>query len=358
MNLHLKRLLMLTAVFAGVAVITLYLLPPAPVSTANAPIVHLGDHILVPRKPELCEKLIDPVKGAAVLHLQVDGLDTGVAGLACHDGTDPSITFELRRVRPDGVSPRVEEAAWNVILGDPLLTLGGTRTLHVDIARAGDAASAPLASAGAVLQLAIFRWWAPAAVVLMLFVWGLTIYLAAQSALIRDPAPVGTVLERRTFSLGRTQFAWWFAIIFASLVFLWLVTGEVPALSPQALALLGLSGVTTGLAAAVSPGRLASDGKEGVFLQDLLSDSEGVGIHRFQMVVITTALGLVFLYEVMTRLTMPTFDASLLTMMGLSAAAYVGLKVPEQSSPPAVADPKAGYAAAPTSALPPVIRPQ
>ena len=64
------------------------------------------------------------------------------------------------------------------------------------------------------------------------------------------------------------------------------------------------------------------------------------------------------LWTPIARMAGPTFDASLLTMMGLSAAAYVGLKVPEQSSPPAGADPKAGYAAAPTSALPPVIRPQ
>lgn len=359
MKLHLRRVTMMVMAFAAVTVIGLVVLPSDTNTASGTSVVHLGDRIKVPRKSEpLCEKLVDPVKGAAVFHLYVDGLDTGVAGLTCDDGIDPSVTFQLRRVRPDGVPAQIEDAAWNVILGNPLQTLGGTRRLSIDIGRPADTAAAHLAPAGTVLVLAIFRWWAPVAVVIVLFVWILTIYLAAQSALIRDAAPTGTTLERRTFSLGRTQFAWWFAIVFASLAFLWLVTGEVPAVSPQALALLGMSGATTGMAAAVAPARLASDGQEGVFFHDLLSDSQGVTIHRFQMVVITVALGLVFLYEVATHLTMPTFDASLLTLMGLSAAAYVGLKIPEQGAATPGTDPKAGYAAAPSSALPPVIRPQ
>jgi len=42
---------------------------------------------------------------------------------------------------------------------------------------------------------------------------------------------------------------------------------------------------------------------------------------------------------VATTLTMPQFDPSLLALMGLSAATYVGLKIPEQraaaGAPPA-----------------------
>jgi hypothetical protein len=36
-----------------------------------------------------------------------------------------------------------------------------------------------------------------------------------------------------------------------------------------------------------------------------------------------------FLIHVATRLTMPEFDASLLTLLGISAGTYVGLKIPE-----------------------------
>lgn len=359
MNQHLRRLILLALAFGVVAGLLLVALARQEAPVTGNTVVHLGDKIVVPRSPTpLCESLVDADKGAAVLHLFVDGLDTGVSALKCENGGSPSVTFVLRRVRPEGVPVAIEEAAWNAMLGHPLRDLGGTRQLNVDIRRVADAANTRLAPAGTTLTLAIFYWWAPVAVVLVFFVWGLTIYLSVNSALIRDAAPEGTALSRRTYSLAKTQFAWWFAIIFASLAFLWLVTGEVPALSPQALALLGMSGVTTGLAVAVSPDKLASNGQEGVFFHDLISDAQGVTIHRFQMVVITAALGLVFLYEVVMRLTMPTFDVSLLTMMGLSSAAYIGLKIPEQASAPPNADPKAGYGAAGSSVLPPVIRPQ
>lgn len=123
--------------------------------------------------------------------------------------------------------------------------------------------------------------------------------------------------------------AWWFAIIFAAFVFLWLVTGEMPTLSGQALALLGISSATTMASVGISADRTPAAGESGVFFRDLLSDANGITIQRFQMLVMTIALGLMFLIHVATRLTMPEFDASLLTLLGISAGTYVGLKIPE-----------------------------
>jgi hypothetical protein len=360
MRRHLRPVSLIAIVAAAAAALALVSAEPKALTTnPGSRIVHLGDLVRVPRQPlKQCKDLVDPDKGAAALHLLVDGLDTGIQGLKCDDDLEPAVTFEFRRVRSNAAPAAAEAAAWDTVLGHPLESLGGTRQLNVDIGRPQDAGSAHIAVVGATLTLAIFRWWAPAAAIAVLFVWGLMIYLGAQSTLVRDPAPAGTALERRTFSLARTQFAWWFAIVFGSLGFLWLVTGEVPALSSQALALVGIAGATTGLAGAVAPGRTISNGQEGVFFHDLLSDVDGVAIHRLQMVVVTIALGLVFLYEVGTRLTMPTFDWSLLAMMGLSSVAYVGLKIPEAAAATPAVDPKAGYAPAPSSALPPVIRPQ
>lgn len=66
------------------------------------------------------------------------------------------------------------------------------------------------------------------------------------------------------------------------------------------------------------------------FLQDLLTDANGISLHRFQMLVWTLVLGSVFLYRVYTELAMPEFGATLLTLLGISSGVYVGLKVPEQ----------------------------
>jgi len=92
-------------------------------------------------------------------------------------------------------------------------------------------------------------------------------------------------------------------------------------------------------------------GKSGVFFHDLLSDVNGITIQRFQMLVMTVALGIMFLVRVATRLTMPEFDASLLALLGISAGTYIGLKIPEDQgdgakAPTATAateDPKRGY---------------
>lgn len=69
-------------------------------------------------------------------------------------------------------------------------------------------------------------------------------------------------------------------------------------------------------------------------LLDLLSEedtSAGQGrvitFHRFQIVVWTLILGVVFVSEVFTKLAMPVFDATLLTLMGISSGTYLGFKV-------------------------------
>ncbi len=73
------------------------------------------------------------------------------------------------------------------------------------------------------------------------------------------------------------------------------------------------------------------------FWIDILSDADGVSVHRFQNVVWTVVLGLIFAIQAWTHLVMPTYDGSLLALMGISAATYVGMKIPEAKVPSAPA---------------------
>jgi hypothetical protein len=63
--------------------------------------------------------------------------------------------------------------------------------------------------------------------------------------------------------------------------------------------------------------------KHDKFHIDILSDSHGVNFHRFQMVVWTVVLGIVFIHEVLSRLAMPEFSTTLLTLMGISNGTYL-----------------------------------
>ncbi|MCA1575780.1 MAG: hypothetical protein LC794_00290 [Acidobacteria bacterium] len=67
-------------------------------------------------------------------------------------------------------------------------------------------------------------------------------------------------------------------------------------------------------------------------IMDLLSDVNGVTFHRFQILVWTIVLGLIFIYSVWTSLTMPQFSETLLALMGISAGTYVGFKIPERQT--------------------------
>ena len=232
---------------------------------------------------------------------------------------------------------------------------------------------------------------------------GILLYLAATTDLLRytlaaAPAPP----QRSPFSLGLVQMAFWFCLSLAAYVYICLMTKQVHVPMGSVLGLLGIS-ATTGLAAVfvdkqknaatdtlaaeraaltarvkdltstqVTPGsaaeaellqkknRLAqveallaqspSDTLPATskgFVTDILSDGENVSFHRFQMVVWTIVLGVIFVWSVYRNMTMPEFDASLLTLMGISSGTYVGFKFPEKLK---TGDPSTNAAAAPAAA--------
>src|SRR4029079_2138327 len=73
------------------------------------------------------------------------------------------------------------------------------------------------------------------------------VMLARRSFLLRDPhirVPPGGVPP---YSLGRFQMAFWFFLVVASYVFVWMITDELDTLTPSVLGLLGIcSGTALG----------------------------------------------------------------------------------------------------------------
>jgi hypothetical protein len=69
------------------------------------------------------------------------------------------------------------------------------------------------------------------------------------------------------------------------------------------------------------------------FLRDILSDVNGVSFHRFQMMAWSLVLGVIFIVQVYQVLAMPTFNSTLLALLGISAGTFVGLKIPEPTDP-------------------------
>jgi hypothetical protein len=95
---------------------------------------------------------------------------------------------------------------------------------------------------------------------------------------------------------------------------------------------LGIAGATTLGAAAVdndkqSQTTVPPPSSRG-FFRDLISDQDGIAVTRLQFVVWTAVLICVFVATVFRTFAMPSFDTTMLTLMGISSGTYVGLKLP------------------------------
>jgi hypothetical protein len=160
----------------------------------------------------------------------------------------------------------------------------------------------------------------------------LMMLLAVTTPLVRDGArlPGGKL---PTYSLARTQMAFWFVNVVLAVLIIWAVTGSVPPITSSAL---GLMGIGTGTAlGAVLLDQNANDHppKESVsFMKDILTDGASIGLHRFQMLVWTVVLFFIFWGAVWNKLALPEFDNTLLALMGISAGAYLGFKFPENQA--------------------------
>ena len=157
--------------------------------------------------------------------------------------------------------------------------------------------------------------------------------LARRTTLLRAGGPGPGV--QAPYSLARFQLAFWSFLVIAAYVFIWTITEELDTITGSVVVLLGIGSGTALGAALIDQGKpqappsppTASRG----FLHDVLSDEQGVSLHRFQLFVWTLVLGVIFCASVYDGLAMPQFSITLLGLMGLSSGTYLGFKVPEQA---------------------------
>lgn len=211
--------------------------------------------------------------------------------------------------------------------------------------------------------------------------------LAARSNNMRDASLPQMPVRERSFSLGRSQMAFWTFLIVLAFAYLFLHTGTSNVLSDQALMLMGISGATGLGAVAIDKSRdgaikeaieglqqlglnTAEDVTElntqianlraqqaanpatatalslnaalarqrqakllmqpyrtsGNILRDLVSEDGGATVHRLQMVVWTLILGWTFMAGCFDALRMPELSDQLLAVMGISGGTYFGFK--------------------------------
>ncbi len=174
------------------------------------------------------------------------------------------------------------------------------------------------------------------------------------------------------YSWARVQLAWWTVIVLSSFIAILWDKGVAPTLNSSTVILLGISAATTATARVIdisdqeSLNRRHQDDFGKNFFLDILSDQNGVSVHRFQTIVFNAVFGTWFIHAVLNNLinddcSMYGYDAGLLAdclktkinyimppitdnnliLLGLSSATYAALKMTENKSGEIIAEKKA-----------------
>ena len=159
--------------------------------------------------------------------------------------------------------------------------------------------------------------------------------------------------KRPAFSLAKTQLAFWSVVIIGSYFYVAFFTPglngirfniEIGAVN---LTLLGIAAGTTVVGKAIDSNQQSNTNTDpndkqqnhpgtGFFFVDIISDETGVSIHRLQNVIWTLVVGVVYIAFVSSNCVLPddkVITNTLLGLMGISSAAYLGVKTKENTAP-------------------------
>ena len=165
-------------------------------------------------------------------------------------------------------------------------------------------------------------------------------YLLRDKSALRDISNGGN----KPYSLGRVQLWWWSLIIIAMAIISFMFSGKLPDLNTTCLALLGISLGTTVSGRVIDNtdqsrggGTRHQDAESKGLFTDIMSDSEGISVHRFQSVAFNVIYGLTFIVYVIekvvtspnTQTVFPDYDTTTLGILLASSSAYVAVKVTE-----------------------------
>lgn len=171
----------------------------------------------------------------------------------------------------------------------------------------------------------------------------LIIFFDRKFGMLRDTSTA----TPRPYSFSRVQLAWWTVIVLSSMIaIIFCRDWQIPDLTTSTLYLLGISSATTVSATLIDVSdqgnanisSLNQDSPGENFFLDILSDKDGVSVHRFQTVVFNIVFGAWFIRNFLTNLAdtnvqvseiMPDFTDNNLILLGVSSGLYAALKATE-----------------------------
>ena len=191
------------------------------------------------------------------------------------------------------------------------------------------------------------------AIVVFLFLWFLFFYYLNSSSLCKDPSydSNGKLLPatESPYSYARVQLLWWTMIILSCYIIFFGVTGILIPFNETIVILLGLGATVYGSGKILDNRQI--DNSKGYrsqdidaqdknlkpnILRDILSDDNGISIHRFQAVIFNLVFSIGFIAYFIQSLNSdyPFIDFTdwQFALIGISSATYLGLKASENNN--------------------------
>jgi hypothetical protein len=149
----------------------------------------------------------------------------------------------------------------------------------------------------------------------------------------------------KPYSFSRVQIVWWTIIIVGSFLYIFAcnqnnaINSSMNIFNSTSIILLGISAGTLGVGRIIDTSQVndvnvdrhQDISSEGFFI-DILSDENGISIHRCQSLIFNLIYGLIFIYLSLVTKKMPDFGELELTLIGISSATYIGLKATENKT--------------------------
>ena len=144
-------------------------------------------------------------------------------------------------------------------------------------------------------------------------------------------------VKNKSFSLSRILLFFWTIIIVFSICYIGIIDDNIVKISSGVLVLVGIVAGTSIAGRVIDTNQISDpniktrhqDGESQGWLIDILSDSNGISVSRFQIVVFNLIYGLVFVSLVISQHVFYNFPNETLTLLGISSGTYAGIKVPE-----------------------------
>jgi hypothetical protein len=111
------------------------------------------------------------------------------------------------------------------------------------------------------------------ALILVLGTLVLLVWLARTTNIIREPGPKPPGGKMRPYNLGRAQMAFWFFLVYASYITIWLITNALDTITASLLGLIGISAGTALSEAMIDSGKDTAKASQ---LQDLTAEKQAL----------------------------------------------------------------------------------